>query len=432
MLDAHTELAALAERFWQFQRFEFPLNALLAGQPNDDPTMWREAPEDFDRRAQQAAAMLGELAAIPIAGLPAQDRATHRLLQRELDDLRSAHATLSHLKPWLLPVGPEFNTIYFANSSAIGNAAQAERYVDRLASVPAYFAGVQACLRAGLQAGVRVPRVVLAGALANLRDAAEGAADSTPWYGPFKRSPAAAQPAVLRQAERASQLIAQHILPALQALRDCVALELLPQARDSIACSDDPQGAAFYGFWARHFTTSETLTPQAIHELGLAEVARLEAEITGVAAQAGYANDVAGYRDFLAHDPQFVCASAETLRERCEVVAKRIDAKLPAYFGRLPRISCGAHAAGLCPTQPGRRLSRRRVLGQRPARKMPQLHACAAGFARRLAGPFDAHRADARDDRAADVSARQLHQVHGFSGRLGAVLRNAGHRDGAL
>ncbi len=344
MADARTDLHALAERFWQFQRYEFPLTALLAGQPNDDPTMWREAPEDFDRRARRAGEMLGELAGIPTEGLSLQDRSTRRLLQRELDDLCAAHATLSHFKPWLLPIGPEFNTIYFANSSAIGTAGVAELYVDRLASVPAYLAGVQACMRAGLAAGVRYPRVVLTSALPNLQSAMAGNAEASPWYGPFKRSPVATQPGVMREAGRARSVIEQAILPALQALHDTIQNEMLPRARDTIACLDDPQGHEFYGFWARHFTTTAAATPEAIHALGLSEVARLEAEVAAVVARAGFANDIAGYRHFLASDPQFIAPSAEALRERCEVVSKRIDAKIPGFFGRLPRITYGVQS----------------------------------------------------------------------------------------
>jgi uncharacterized protein (DUF885 family) len=347
MTDARSELHALAECFWQFQRFEFPLTALLAGQPNDDPTMFREAPADFDRRARQAAAMLGELTGIGSDGLALAERATHRLLQRELGDLCEAHATLSHFKPWLLPIGPEFNTIYFANVSHIGHAEAAERYVDRLATLPAYFEGVQACLREGLARGVRYPRVVLMAALPNLRSALSGAADATPWYGPFKRSPAQAQPGVVRQAERARDVIEQAIVPALRALHDTLENEMLPRARDTIACLDDPQGHEFYGFWLRHFTTTAAATPEAIHALGLSEVARLEAEIAAVAAEAGFANDVAGYRRFLASDTRFIAPSAEALRERCEIVSKRIDAKIPGFFGRLPRITYGVQSIPL-------------------------------------------------------------------------------------
>lgn len=337
-------LHQLAERFWQFQRHEFPLTALMAGQPNDDPTMFREAPADFDRRARAAVEMLGELDGIAIAGLSLRDRITHRLLERELGDLRDAHATLSHFKPWLLPIGPEFNTIYFANMSHVGDEASAARYADRLATLPAYFADVQACMKAGLEHGVRTPKAVLGPALDNLRSAAGGAADATPWVGPFKRSPAAAQPGVQRHAERARQTVEQRIVPALRALADFIESEMLPPARDTIACTDDPQGHEFYGFWVQHFTTTAASTPEAIHSLGLNEVARLATEITAVAAQAGYAGNVTGYRRFLTHDPQFFALSAEALRERVQIVSKTIDGKLPSFFGRLPRITYGVQS----------------------------------------------------------------------------------------
>ena len=337
-------LQELAERFWQFQRYEFPLTALLAGQPNDDPTMFREAPADFDRRARTATEMLAELARVPSAGLSLQDRTTNRLLERELADLRDAHATLSHFKPWLLPIGPEFNTVYFANISHVGDEVSAARYADRLATLPAFFADVQACMRAGIEHGVRVPKAVLGPALDNLRSATVGAGDATPWYGPFKRSPAAAQAGVQRHAERARQIIEQGIIPALQALADFFQGELLPAARETIACTEDPQGREFYGFWVRHFTTDATSTPEAIHSLGLSEVARLETEIAAVAAQAGFAGNVAGYRQFLGHDPQFFAPSAEALLERAQIVAKIIDAKIPTFFGRLPRITYGVQS----------------------------------------------------------------------------------------
>ena len=74
---AGSTLQALAERYWQFLRHEFPLGAFMAGQPNDDPTMFREAPADFARRAAQAEQMLTELEAVPRDGLSRQNGITH-------------------------------------------------------------------------------------------------------------------------------------------------------------------------------------------------------------------------------------------------------------------------------------------------------------------------------------------------------------------
>jgi uncharacterized protein (DUF885 family) len=74
------------------------------------------------------------------------------------------------------------------------------------------------------------------------------------------------------------------------------------------------------------------------------EALRIEAEIAGVAAAAGFAGDVAAYRRFIAEDPQFVAPSAEALRERVEVIAKRIDRQIPSFFGRVPRITYGVES----------------------------------------------------------------------------------------
>jgi len=351
MSDAQAALRQLAERFWQFQRFEFPLTAFMAGQPNDDPTMFREAPADAERRAAAAGSFLDELARIPAAGLGLQDRATHRMLARELHDLQQTHATLSHLKPWLLPIGPEFNTLYFANLNQIGDVEQACRYVDRLATLPDYFRDVQASMREGLRQGLRYPRVVLTAALDNLLGAAGVKPEASAWFGPFLRLPAALQAAVAEQAARALQVVDEHILPALLALHACMRDELLPVARCSLSCHEDPQGAACYTFWARHFTTLADASPEAIHALGLSEVARLDAELRCIAARAGFADDLPGYRRYLSDDPQFIAPSAESLRERLEVTAKRIDGMLPRYFGRLPRISYGVQSIPLAASE---------------------------------------------------------------------------------
>ncbi|MCZ8177352.1 MAG: DUF885 domain-containing protein [Burkholderiaceae bacterium] len=337
MVDASAAaLASLAERYAAFGRHEFPLHAFLAGQSGDDPTMFREAPADFARRADEAARMLGELAGIPAEGLERQDRITHRLLQRELCDLVQVHRTRSHLRPWLLPGGPEFNTIFFANASQAGDAASARVYADRLATLSVYFRDVLACLSKGAAQGIQQPRVVLQAALANLRAATRGAVDELPWLGPFRRSPAAAHPAVQREAQRARALLQAEVLPALHALADGIEQALLPQARDTIACTDAPGGDDFYAFWVRHFTTLP-LTPEAIHALGLEQVARLEAESAEVAAQAGFGGDVPRYRRFLRDDPGFYSPSAEALLAQVQALAKRIDGLIPSVIGHLPR-----------------------------------------------------------------------------------------------
>ena len=341
--EAGLALNELSSRYWQFLRYEFPLNALTAGEPLDEPTLFREAPSDFARRADVARILHAELGNISLASLSQKDRITYRLLERELTDLQDLFATGSHLRPWLLPAGPEFNTQYFANLTHLGDVAQAKLYLARLATLSDYFRDVQACLDEGVALGIRAPKVVLAAAAANLKQSAQGDASRTAWCAPFGRSPMASQATMMGLAQDAARIVAEQIQPALQNLADHIEHRLLPNGRESVACTEGPLGVEFYAFWVRHFTNLP-MTPDAVHTIGLEQVSRLEEEMTQVAARSGVGGDLDSYRRFLAEDPGFRETSAERLRERVEALAKRIDGKIPSILGHLPRSTYGVQS----------------------------------------------------------------------------------------
>jgi uncharacterized protein (DUF885 family) len=342
-LPAQEALNTLSKRYWQFLRSEFPFNALMAGDPIDEPTLFREAPSDFARRAEAAIVMQSELSSIPLAELSQTDRITHRLMERELKDLEDVYATASHLRPWLLPAGPEFNTQYFANLTHLGDVAQAKLYLERLATLPGYFRDVQACLDEGLARGIKAPKVVLAAAAANIRRAAQGGASQSAWCAPFVRSPISSQALIKDLAQQAARIVALQIQPALQTLADHLEHSLLLTARDNVACTDGPLGAEFYAFWVKHFTNLP-MSPDEVHILGLEQVGRLENEMAEVASRSGIGGNLKAYRRFLSEDPGFRETSAERLRERVEALAKRIDGKIPSILGHLPRTTYGVQS----------------------------------------------------------------------------------------
>ena len=287
--------------------------------------------------------MLKRAEQIDTGTLNAQERATLALIQRELAGLRAQYAVDSWQRPWLFPAGPDFTAMFWANSTSLGDAAAATLYVDRLAGLPAYLRDVQSNIEAGHARGYRYPRVVLQSAAANTRGILSATPEASAWLSPFKRSPAAAQPAVLAQAERALGVVQRALLPALQAWADFLESLVQHGARESLSCVDGPAGAAYYRTWVRHFT-STTDDPEEVHALGLTEVARLEREIEAVAGDAGYAGDVPGYRAFLASDPQFIAPSRDALRESIEALCKRVDRRIPEFFGLIPRITYGVQS----------------------------------------------------------------------------------------
>jgi uncharacterized protein (DUF885 family) len=340
---ASQTLAALAERYWAFECHALPLSAVLAGQPPADAVLFRESAADHQRRDHDAAQLLQRAEQIDAGPLSAQERATVALIRRELAGLRAQHAVDSWQRPWLFPAGPDFTAMFWANSTSVGDAAAGALYVDRLAGLPGYLRDVQSNIETGHARGYRYPRVVLHSAVANTRGILGAPPEASAWLSPFKRSPAAAQPAVLAQADRALGVVREALMPALQAWSDFLEGLVARGARESLSCVDGPAGAAYYRTWVRHFT-STTEDADEVHALGLAEVARLEREIEAVARDAGYGSDVPGYRAFLASDAQFIAPSRDALRESIEALCKRVDRRIPEFFGLIPRITYGVQS----------------------------------------------------------------------------------------
>lgn len=333
-------LADLAERYWRFECYEMPLAAALAGQTLADAVLFRESQVDHQRRDRIAGELLTGLWAINAADLSAQERATLRLLQRELDGVRSQFHVLAHLRPSLLPLGPDFMAVYWANATNIPDLAAAELYVARLAGIPAYLRDVQANIEAAQTMGICIPRSVRDGAMANSSNILSMPVETSPWLGPFRRSPAVAQPKVQAQADAALVLVRGSLQAALLAWSSFLA-ELA--VSETLSCVQGPQGEDFYRVLVRNFSNGE-LTPAQIHDLGLQEVQRLLGEMENVAVKAGYAADLPGYRAFLASDPQFLAKDAGELLRSMESLCKRIDKRIPAFFGRIPRITYGVES----------------------------------------------------------------------------------------
>jgi uncharacterized protein (DUF885 family) len=97
-----------------------------------------------------------------------------------------------------------------------------------------------------------------------------------------------------------------------------------------------PGGSALYAYLIRHFTTVD-LTADAVHEIGLAEVKRIRAEMDAVIAKSGFTGDFSSFLKFLRTDPRFYAKTPDELLERAAWIAKRMDGKLPSLFGKLPR-----------------------------------------------------------------------------------------------
>ena len=132
------------------------------------------------------------------------------------------------------------------------------------------------------------------------------------------------------------RLVSTAIMPALRRYRDYLANEYLPVARDAIAVTANPNGAACYRAAIRRFTTLD-LSGEEVHELGLREVAAAESTMRAVAERAYHTSDTRPLLQRLRADTAYTIDSREHVIPVVDSVLARAWAAVPGWFGVQPR-----------------------------------------------------------------------------------------------
>jgi uncharacterized protein (DUF885 family) len=212
------------------------------------------------------------------------------------------------------------------------------RYIATLRDIPRYFDQQIVNMRAGLARGFTPSRITLQGRDAGVAKVAEAKSPTdSPFFAPFAKFPSA-MPETTRAQLRADgeAAIREAVVPAharlLRFLRD----EYIPGARTALAANDLPDGRAYYQSKVAEYTTLDQ-TPEQVHAIGLAEVAKIRARMHEVMQQVGFKGDLAAFLKFLRTDPQFYAKTPQALLDRGAWIAKVFDGKAAKYFGRLPR-----------------------------------------------------------------------------------------------
>lgn len=191
--------------------------------------------------------------------------------------------------------------------------------------------------REGMKSGIVQPRLVvrnMIGQFDNLLAEKDGAST---FYAPVKTFPAtipAADQARLRAAYAAQ--IRDVIDPAHRRMRDFLQNDYLPVARDSVGLSAMPGGAKLYEYLIESNTTLP-VKAEDVHNLGLAEVARITREMEAQKAAVGFKGTLAEFFTHLRTDKSFQPTSAAQLREGYEAIGRRVDARIREQFSLVPK-----------------------------------------------------------------------------------------------
>jgi uncharacterized protein (DUF885 family) len=196
-------------------------------------------------------------------------------------------------------------------------------------------------MRAGISANRVLPAVVLVGWEAGVDAQILDTPARSELYSPFVEFPSTvpeAEHAPLRK--QAKTAIITVVVPAYKRFRAFMADEYVPHTRDTIGASALPHGRDFYRHRVRMFTTTD-LTPDEVHQLGLAEVKRIRVEMEQVMADVEFDGDFAEFLKYLREEPRFYAETPAELMKEVAFILKEIDGQLPSLFGKLPRMSYG-------------------------------------------------------------------------------------------
>ncbi len=295
-------------------------------------------PATQQARQKRWQAVLDQLDTIDPAALSSKERVNYAIYHAQIANLLAAQ----QFKTWQMPFNSDSSFWgdigYELYGDQLHSAADYQRYLDRLGQIPAYFDQQIANMREGLKRGFSVPRAVLDGrdvSIAAVADLTDPTASD--FYAPFKHLPDSfsADQVQALQGE-ALRRVRDDVIPAYQRLLDFFRNEYVPQARTTLAAEALPDGKAFYRQQIREYTTLD-LDPEAIHQTGLEQVAKIHAQMLQTMKDSGFKGSFAQFLHFLRTDPQFYAKTPDELLMRTAWVAKQVDGQLGKFFGRLPR-----------------------------------------------------------------------------------------------
>lgn len=335
--EAARRFAALVDREWAWRLAEFPTLATVVGVHDYDDRLEDASLAAYERRDRETAAFLVELDAIDRAALGDADRVDYDIFRRQLEERRDAFRFGDHLLPLNADSGFHTSFALLHRSCPFATPRDYENYLARLGAFPEWLDRHVERMRDGIRRGLTIPRATLEGIETTIAPLASGTPEVHAVFEPFERFPATFAPETKSAlAARAREAVTTKVIPAYARFLDFMTREYVPAARPTLAATALPDGEAYYRFLVRSFTTLD-LDAKAIHELGLAEMARLRSEMEQTMRASGFAGSFEEFLAFLRSEPRFYARSPEELIKEASWIAKRADAALPRLFGRLPR-----------------------------------------------------------------------------------------------
>ena len=329
-------LKALFEDYWQDKLKHDPELASTLGDNRYNDQIADYTVKAVNDALAREENFLMQLAAIDPAGLTDEEKTSRDLLLRHFADDQEA----ASFKEWEMPLNQMggLHTTYpeLVAELSFTTVKDYDDWIARLHAMPKAFDQVTTNMSIGKDDHRVPPKYLLQKALDQIKELAGQKPEESPLALPLKSFPASIKPAEQERIKAETlEAIGKEVLPAYQRFAHFVEVSYLPAGREEPGVSALPDGAKYYAFLIRRSTTTN-LTAEQIHQIGLDEVKRDEAEMLAIAQKLGFA-DLKSFRASLKSNPKLHPASREALLAAYQGYLTPMQAKLPQLFGRLPK-----------------------------------------------------------------------------------------------
>ncbi len=340
-IDEGERLHRLFAADWDYTMREYPEAATWFGYPRYHDRWTDLSLDAIHRRNAEMEQSARVVMSIDRGRLSEADRSHLDLFARAADEALRGRRFRMELMPLSQMEGVQQQPAQLLTMMPASSPGEYANILGRLAGIPTLVDQTIALMREGLATGLTPPRVTLRDVPQQVRNQIVDDPLASPMLAAFTRFPEMV-PEGERERLRADAVAAYRdgIAPAYRRLLAFLESDYIPRTRESIAARDLPDGAAYYAYKVRQSTTT-MLSPQEIHAIGLAEVARIRGEMDAVIAATGFTGGFAAFVHFLRSDPQFFFARPDDLLAAYRDICKRADPELPRLFGTLPRLPYG-------------------------------------------------------------------------------------------
>ena len=298
------------------------------------PSRWRDvSPAARAAQADRAAALLSEIEAAPTERLTDQ-----AILQRLLSDELNGYAHDAARIPFTGDWGFHAEPVFAAMRLRIRTEADALAWIARLNDVPRYFDQHRTNMLRGIETGWTGHGDPLATMREQIAAQIVGSPGDSELYQPFLHLPDTMSPESRARFQQAGLEATEWAVQAYRELLEFIDETYAPAARQEPGIAGLPDGQQVYAALVDSFTAGAGYSAEEIHTIGQDEVARIRAEMETIIAELEFEGTFAEFQHFLRTDPQFYAQTEGELMAAAREISARLDAMLPAYFNRMPRL----------------------------------------------------------------------------------------------